>query len=146
MGIPFYGVQWRNGGISSPSQHWNSTPSLNQVDYNKIVPQINAQNYRWDSTAQVPYLSNNAGVPSYLSYDDEQSVAAKVNYAKTMGLGGWAIWHLSLDYFPHGSPQHPLMEAIRNASARRDCCAKCKDLRTPSMTRKAKSEPRQKKR
>jgi chitinase len=115
MGIPFYGVQWKGGGISGPYQNWNSTPSMNQVDYNKIVPQINAQNYHWDSTAQVPYLSNNAGIPSYLSYDDEQSIAAKVNYAKTMGLGGWAIWHISLDYFPQGSPQHPLMAAIRNA-------------------------------
>jgi hypothetical protein len=115
IGIPFYGWQWTGGGIWGPNQYWNPAPTRQQVAYNQILSQITTQNFRWDATAQVPYLTNNAGIPSFLSYDDEQSIAAKVNYAKTMGLGGWIIWQLSLDYFSDRNPQHPLVTAIRNA-------------------------------
>jgi chitinase len=115
IGLPFYGIQWKGGGISGPYQHWTSTPDRQQIAYNQIVPEITSGNSARDPTAQVPYLYNNAGIPSFLSYDDEQSIAAKVNYAKAKHLGGWIIWHLSQDYFPGGNPQHPLMTAIRNA-------------------------------
>jgi chitinase len=115
IGIPFYGYQWIGGGIWGPNQYWSPAPDRQQIAYNQMFSRINTQNVRWDFTAQVPYLTNDAGTPSFLSYDDEKSIAAKVNYAKNMGLGGWIIWQLSLDYFPDRNPQHPLMTAIRNA-------------------------------
>lgn len=115
IGIPFYGWQWIGGGITGPKQVWSQTPSLSQVGYNEFFSQINTQNYRWDSTAQVPYLTNNSGTPSFLSYDNAQSITAKINYVKDHNLGGWIIWALDHDYFPNGNPQHPLMMAIRDA-------------------------------
>jgi chitinase len=116
IGIPFYGWQWTGGGISAPHQTWTSSPSLSQVNYTSIAPQIGTKGtYHWDSEGQVPYLSNNSGTPSFLSYENAQSIAAKVNYAKTNNLGGWIIWQISADYLPSGNPKHPLMIAIRDA-------------------------------
>jgi chitinase len=115
IGIPFYGWQWTGGGITGPLQYWTSTPQLSQMNYNRFAWQITSQNYNWDSFAQVPYLSNNAGYPSFLTYDDAQSIAAKIHYAKANSLGGWIIWQISADYFPTQTPRHPLLAAVKSA-------------------------------
>jgi GH18 family chitinase len=112
IGIPFFGYRWTGGGITGPQQHWNSTPSVSQVYYNTFVSTINATNYRWDSQAKVPYLT---GSSSFLTFDDETSIAEKVNYAKAKGLGGWIIWELSGGYLPAQTPNQPLLKAIQSA-------------------------------
>jgi hypothetical protein len=118
IGIPFYGWKWTGGGITGPDQNWSSTPSLGQINYKDLASQITSQNKQWDSLAQVPYLSVNTGSSStdeFLTYDDAQSIAAKINYVKTNNLGGWIIWELNDDYFPSQTPAHPLLEAVKNA-------------------------------
>jgi chitinase len=126
IGIPFFGVQDTGGhlstnfnqGITGPKQTWSSAPAQTQYSYQQIAGMINSSNSKWDSVAQVPYLSvNNPGYAndSFLSYDNAVSVAAKVNYAKSKGLGGWAIWDISSDYFPGQNPTNPLLTAVKNA-------------------------------
>jgi chitinase len=120
IGIPFYGWKWTGGGITGPNQNWSSTPSLQQISYKDFASQINSQSYKWDSSAQVPYLSVNTGSPSsdqFLTYDNAQSIAAKVNYAKDHNLGGWIIWEMTADYVPAQTPSYPLLEAVKNAMA-----------------------------
>jgi chitinase len=112
IGIPFYGWQWSGGGITGPNQHWSSNPSTSQVYYQQLASMITPQNSRWDSTAMVPYLSDSN---SFVTYDNEQSIAAKIGYAKSNGLGGWIIWNLGGDYFPSQNPKHPLLTAVKNA-------------------------------
>jgi hypothetical protein len=92
-------------------------PTLTQTPYNQIGPQLSSQTPHWDAVARVPYLTNNAGTPSFRSYDDERSVTEKINYAKQRGLGGWSIWHLALDYFQDRTPQNPLLAAVEKAMA-----------------------------
>jgi chitinase len=67
------------------------------VDYSVL-----AENYvphwlrRWHPQAQVPWLySPESGI--FISYDDPQSVALKVNYAWALALGGVMFWELSCD-------------------------------------------------
>jgi chitinase len=112
IGIPFFGYRWQGGGVTGPRQSWYATPSTQQIYYQGIAGQINGSNYRWDSSAAVPYLSMS---DQFWTYDNEQSVAEKVRYAQNKGLGGWIIWELFGDYFPNQSPNQPLLVAIKNA-------------------------------
>jgi GH18 family chitinase len=118
IGIPFFGYSWNGGGVSAPRQTWQTAPSLQQIYYQSLAASINAQNYRWDASATVPYLSIDAAGTSsdqFWTYDNEQSVAEKVRYAQGRGLGGWIIWELFGDYFPAQTPNQPLLVAIKNA-------------------------------
>ena len=112
IGIPFYGWQWTGGGITAPRQTWSGTPNMSQINYNSLAPLIGQRTYGWDGGAHTPYLSAS---DSFLSYDNEQSVTDKVNFAKSNNLGGWIIWNVATDYFPAGSPKHPLLTAVKNA-------------------------------
>jgi chitinase len=125
LGLAFYGGEWNGGvlasdptqGISGPLQVWQAgqAPTGTSLNYNAIVPLITEQNYHWDPLAVVPYLSN-PGTPStswYLTYDNPQSIQAKVQYIIAQNLGGWIIWHLGADYVAGNSHPHPLLDAVQ---------------------------------
>jgi chitinase len=112
IGIPFFGYKWSGGGVTGPQQYWSSTPTVQQTYYQNLASGITSSNYRWDSFAKVPYLSMSN---QFWTYDNEQSVTEKVNYAKNKGLGGWIIWELSGGYVPSLSPNQPLLTAIKTA-------------------------------
>ena len=112
IGIPFFGWQWTGGGITAPKQRWFSTPDLQQLYYQTFATTISQQISGWDPSARVPFLS---GGNSFLTYDNEQSVTEKVNYAKENNLGGWIIWELSGDYLPAQAQKHPLLTAVKKA-------------------------------
>lgn len=59
----------------------------------------------WDAQAQAPYLWN-AATRQFISYDDPQSIAAKVAFVKAQHLGGIMYWEQSED------PQNVLLDAI----------------------------------
>lgn len=122
LGIPFYGYIWT--GITRPAQTWDTAPTFKAIDYHVLAadPTLWRDQYkhRDSSAGSVPYLSIEpqrtfAGSGTFVTYDDEISVAAKVQYAKSHGLGGVMIWELSGDYFPKRNPQHPLLQAVKNA-------------------------------
>jgi len=50
----------------------------------------------WDADAQAPYLWN-ATTRSFITYDDPQSIAAKVAFVKRLHLGGVMYWEQSQD-------------------------------------------------
>jgi chitinase len=50
----------------------------------------------WDTVAQVPYLYSPT-TKRFISYDDPQSVSAKVDYANQEGLGGMMLWEVTND-------------------------------------------------
>lgn len=59
----------------------------------------------WDEQAQAPYLFNQEG-RIFVTYDDEQSVKAKCNYALQKGMGGVMFWEYDTD------PKEYLLDAI----------------------------------
>ena len=63
-----------------------------------------------DGTAHAPYLYN-AENGEWLSYDDEESVAEKVRYARAHGLSGVMYWEHSCD------PTRALLDAMAAAKA-----------------------------
>lgn len=128
IGLPFYGYIWRGGtgtptgGTTAPLQAWATAPDISWMNYNGLMLNLHEAQYeRWDAAAQVSYLSidkDGSEDDVFVSYDDPKSIAAKVNYARSKGHGGWIIWDLSADYFPERSTmaqKHPLAEAIRCA-------------------------------
>jgi chitinase len=52
--------------------------------------------YAWDATTQNPTLYN-ASLGQFITYDNAQSIAAKVAYAKNQGMLGLMVWELDAD-------------------------------------------------
>ncbi len=96
LGIPLYGyiyrgVSSRNGGLYQPFE------SAGSVSWDKVKSEYLSDSacrrFRHEE-AEVPYLYGNG---SFLSYDDEESAAAKAALARRRGLGGVGFWELSQD-------------------------------------------------
>lgn len=109
IGIDFYGYVWSGGsgtstgGVTKPNQSWSSPPGVtDNVPYHEIMDQYyQSDYYRWDDGAHAAYLSidrSEDGDDRFVSYDDEQSVEAKIEYIRQNNLGGVIIWELSGGY------------------------------------------------
>ncbi|KAJ2654417.1 hypothetical protein IWW48_006119 [Coemansia sp. RSA 1200] len=51
----------------------------------------------WDDTTKTPWLFN-PNIKQFVSYDDPRSIAAKIDYAKSKGIGGAMVWSMYMDY------------------------------------------------
>ena len=75
----------------------------------------------YDAVAQAPWLSSATGrgpqACNYVSYEDEQSIAAKGAWVRTRGLGGTIIWTISGGHFSNrpAGQRDPLLDAMRDA-------------------------------
>jgi GH18 family chitinase len=132
MELGTYGAASKNATITlaglavqlydSSHQYTIDPPATNagtQIQYHNIVPIVAQYGHVWDSSDMVPWIEF-PGTPStswYLSYDDAQSVQAKVRYAINKNLGGWIIWHIGMDYMVGDSHPHPLLDAVQAGSA-----------------------------
>lgn len=125
MGIGFYGVCY-SSPVTAPRQPLNGATipaSDNVMSYANIINQylpVMTRNY--DAVAEVPYLSSStpkgpAGC-TYVSYEDERSIAAKGAYAKQVGLGGTIIWAINEGYNPGAADPNALLKAVGNAFLR----------------------------
>lgn len=126
IGIGFYGSCWR--GVAEPRLALDGRPGVSQgnsdnsMSYTNIVTQYMAPGARkWDAAARVPYLSfaAPAGPQSctFVSYEDEESIAAKGAYVREKGLGGTILWTIGQGRLP-GAPagsRDPLLKAVHQA-------------------------------
>jgi len=125
IGIAFYGWIWSGGtgtstgGAALPRQGWTTAPTTTQQSYNTIISTYYQSNlYRWDTNAQVAYLSiDNSGSSNdkFISYDDTRTCQSKVSYARNRHLGGVMIWELAQDH--HAGQPDPLLQSIKQALA-----------------------------
>jgi chitinase len=112
IGLPFFGWVWSAAGVTEPGQRWTGKPNLRQIFYRELAGQLDQiRTAHWDSVARVPYLSYS---DRFISYDNEQSIADKIEYVKSKGLGGWIIWAVGSDYVPSRTPNQPLLRAVKN--------------------------------
>ena len=103
LGVPFYGH-----GIS---------PYASDVKFNEMEAILKAtsgtyagkNNYRWDDTAKVPYLVDNAGT-ILLSYDNAESVGYKGKFVVDKKLGGAMFWE-----YRHDDSHHTLLKSLCKA-------------------------------
>lgn len=92
LGLPFYGFKW---SLSDPNQHRLFAPAtkgLGQVKY-KDIKNAGAQ-IVYNSTFVTNYCFKGT---DWFGYDDTQSIAAKVSYAKQKGLFGYFAWQIEQD-------------------------------------------------
>ncbi|MBD3615415.1 MAG: glycoside hydrolase family 18 protein [Gracilimonas sp.] len=102
IGIDFYGYVW-SGFVTGPLQNWTIPPTVqSNVPYHQIMKEyFEKENYQWDAEAKAAYLSKDHLIPLYkqfISYDDEKSIEAKINYVREKNIGGVIIWDLSGGY------------------------------------------------
>lgn len=99
LGVAFYGrafagVEPAHQGLNQPYAKFDGAPSYAEL-MDKFIGKAGFVRY-WDERAQAPYLWNEGGA-SFITYDDPQSIRAKVDYVRKKGLGGMMFWELSQD-------------------------------------------------
>ncbi len=113
LGLPFYGHGWANvakvnNGLYQKNVQpapglYPDAPGIN--DY-KVLEQMKSQGYteHRDPTTKGYWIFNGS---TFWTFDDAQEVTAKMNYVKSMELGGAFCWSLDGD-----SPQGALLNAM----------------------------------
>ncbi len=103
LGLPFYGRAWQLGLLSDPEAYGYAQPAAGPAegsfDYREIAARCLGRpgfTRHWHATARVPWL-HHAERGLFISYDDPESLRAKVAFALEESLGGVMIWELSGD-------------------------------------------------
>jgi GH18 family chitinase len=114
IGIDWYGYKY--SGVTGPRQ---SITGGTLVQGNRDYATIMSSDYPtmtrvWDDAAQAAYLTNSSG---WITYDDQQTCKAKIDYAKTKGIGGVIIWELGGGYRKSlaAGARDSLLQAVKNA-------------------------------
>ena len=101
VGVPFFSraygrVPKTNAGLFQPSPGPPSDWRESDGDWRRLVrTRLSDPRYvrHWESSAKVPWLYD-ALNGTWISYDDPQSVRAKVDYMREHNLGGIIIWEI----------------------------------------------------
>ncbi|RWS18057.1 uncharacterized protein B4U79_03991 [Dinothrombium tinctorium] len=107
MGVPFYGRFWKNVGnpvkneddLYRTSQSIGGFPDGGTITYDEIKVKFRKESDEkeiFHEKTQTPYSWNKIK-KTLISYENERSIAAKVNYAINHNLGGIFIWSLNFD-------------------------------------------------
>lgn len=109
LGLPFYGRGWINvkgkaknglyqsGSVPTGTGYGLGTWEGGVFDYGDLEKNyVGKKGYRryYDSVAKVPYLYNGS---TFISYDDKESILAKLKFAREKGLGGAMFWEFAGD-------------------------------------------------
>lgn len=110
MGLPFYGRSWKsvhpqNNGLGQKGIGSKGYPFL-QISELLDNP---AYTRFWDEEAQAPYLWN-AQDSIFVTFEDPQSLEAKVQFIKRHGLAGGMFWEYHED-----SKDRTLLNALHGA-------------------------------
>ena len=103
IGVPFYSRQWdgvKGGGdglgqeAATVGHYGPDYGSL--TDYVDLADRTQQGAYRryWDPEAGVPYLFDGS---TFISYEDQQSLAGKIAYIRERGLAGIMFWEYRSD-------------------------------------------------
>ena len=100
FGVPFYGhgdgYKLSTGNVYPGTVNYGD---LEDIFFNGTCDgkSVKGKNYRiWDDVAKVPYLADALG-KMYASYEDIESVNAKVEYLKSRNMLGCMIWEFRED-------------------------------------------------
>ncbi|MEO8206003.1 MAG: glycosyl hydrolase family 18 protein, partial [Chthoniobacterales bacterium] len=109
LGIPFYGLSWKNVGASNDGlgQSGSGRPrgsydDTGMFDYRDIQSRLASQpgvyTRHWDDNAKVPWVYNSKDSNGiFITYDDVPSVREKTSFVRSKALGGVMFWELSGD-------------------------------------------------
>jgi len=123
IGIGFYGLCY-SPPVTGPDQPLGGATILasdGTMSFANIMERyFDPAARRWDDLARVPYLTfDEPRGPegcTYVSYDDDESIAAKADYVRERGLGGLIEWEINEGHLasaPAGE-RSPLLLALRD--------------------------------
>ena len=105
LGIAFYGRSTKTVGAATHLARTSGKADVKVFKMDNGAPMFynilhkkHLFKTHWDSVAQVPYLTGNKNLRTFLSYDDERSVALKAQYIVDKKLRGTILWDLTGDY------------------------------------------------
>jgi GH18 family chitinase len=131
LGLAFYGRSHLTAGAAG--LHGATTGRSDSIAFPRsaMTPQYyeianrlaeGVYNLNWDEAALVPYLTGKEGIPSFVSFDNENSIALKAHFAKSRNLRGVVLWDITGDYLETAPGSKtiagtPLATAIRRVFA-----------------------------
>ncbi len=113
LGVPFYGRAWSGVNPSADGLFQEYAEPLYEDGINwmdikdKILTDSSFKRY-WDNVAKAAYLYNG---DVFITYEDEETLANKVDYIMEKGLGGIMIWEYGHDI--NAELLHSLNDAIK---------------------------------
>ncbi|HTX75557.1 MAG TPA: glycoside hydrolase family 18 protein [Terracidiphilus sp.] len=113
LGVPFYGHSWSDVPDQDHGLYQPGKPGPNHdASFDLIQSTMLGHGYTryWDAISQVPWLYNN-DTHTFVSYEDEQSVAAKCHYVLAHKLAGVMFWDIEDD--SSGKLLHIMDETLR---------------------------------
>ena len=110
LGMAFYGRSWKsvnpeNNGLGQKASGSKGYP-FSEISVLMQHPEFSRY---WDEEAQAPYLWN-AKDSIFVTFEDPQSLQAKVKFIKEKGLAGGMFWEYHED-----SKDHTLLKALHEA-------------------------------
>jgi len=99
LGVPFYGKWWNGVNNINNGLYQTYTGESGTYDYRVIADSLLIKNgfkSYWDSTAQAPYLWNEADA-QFVTYENNKSIVFKVSFVKDNQLGGIMFWQYNGD-------------------------------------------------
>ncbi len=113
--ISFYGAIWEDVHFL---EKWGSWPTEDQSIYSTLPISELSENYdlsvfEWDEDAQAAYL-HLEDPRTFISFNNETSISAKMDYAKRNRLGGVMIWDLSGGFYQQDSSPNPLLDVVKS--------------------------------
>lgn len=128
IGIGLYGIYYRPT-VSAPRQSLGASdaqPDDVENNYRRLVAEgaftQPGATYHWDAVAKQSYYSyspawNRYGnTPiTYLTYEDEQSIAAKGQWVQDNAVGGTLVWTINYGCTNAATGANALMNAVKNA-------------------------------
>lgn len=104
-GVAFYGRSLKTSGtpgLHSPTTGSVDIPTFTIDDgtplYYNVLQSMSMFTENWDASAEVPYLTGNGGLNTFVSYDNEQSIELKAQHIVEQNLRGAIIWEITGDY------------------------------------------------
>ena len=115
LGLPLYSRAW--AGVGSENNGLYQTATLGAAPgtwergmldykdvYNRLQTEPDAYTRYWDDAAMVPYVYSTNDGGTFMTYEDQESANAKIDYVMENELGGVFFWELSADVEDSDSP------------------------------------------
>lgn len=98
LGVPFYGRGWKgvgseNNGLYQKAEEAIYVDGVTYPDIKKLIASGEYTRY-WDDEAKAPYLYNG---DVWVTYEDAESLKAKMDFIKEKGLRGIMVWEYAHD-------------------------------------------------
>jgi chitinase len=98
IGVPFYGRRWKGVEPVNNGLYREAATTGESIPYTEVMAALADSGFMrlWDRAAVAPYLWNERD-SLFISYDDEKSLKAKMEYVLSQGLGGVMFWEYTED-------------------------------------------------